>query len=54
MSEADKALVHRFAEEVWNGRNLDAAGELFAPDYAIESLNYPPAPPDVLGPRGMK
>ena len=29
---ANKALVLRFYEEVWNKGNFDAADEVFAPD----------------------
>jgi hypothetical protein len=36
MSEANKALVRRFVEEVQNQHNVDAMDEFFAPSF----VNY--------------
>jgi len=36
--EENKALVRRFFDEVWNGRNLDALDELYAPDFKLHAL----------------
>lgn len=47
--EANKALMHRFIDEVWNKGNLDVADELFAPD--ATSPSAPGLPP---GPAGVK
>ena len=33
MSEQNKAVVRRFIEEVWNGRNLDAIDEIISADH---------------------
>ena len=35
--EANKALMRRFIEEVWNKGNLDVADELFHPDHTSPS-----------------
>jgi hypothetical protein len=40
--EANKALVRRLIDEVWNGGNLDAANELIAPDYVRNAPNATP------------
>jgi predicted ester cyclase len=37
-TEANRALVLRFYEEVWNRGNVDAAREVFAPDYVRHDL----------------
>ena len=47
--EANKALMRRFIEEVWNKGNLDVADELFHPDHVSPSA--PALPP---GPEGTK
>ena len=45
-SEANKALVRRIVAEIWNRANLDAADELYAPDYTRNG--------EVLGPAGVR
>ncbi|HSN73770.1 MAG TPA: ester cyclase [Anaerolineae bacterium] len=47
--EANKALMRRFIEEVWNKGNLDVADELFHPDHTSPSAPSLPA-----GPEGTK
>jgi steroid delta-isomerase-like uncharacterized protein len=39
MSEENKALVHRWFEEVWNRGNREAIDELLAEDGVIHGLN---------------
>jgi steroid delta-isomerase-like uncharacterized protein len=51
MSEANKAIVLRFYEELWNNGNFDAADELVAADYVRHDLRPGEAPP---GPAGQK
>jgi steroid delta-isomerase-like uncharacterized protein len=51
MSEANKALVSRFYEEVWNKGNLEAADGIFAEDYVRHDLRPGDAP---AGPEGQK
>jgi steroid delta-isomerase-like uncharacterized protein len=51
MSEANKALIRRFYEEVWNKGNLDAAYDIFAEDYVRHDLRPGDAP---AGPEGQK
>jgi steroid delta-isomerase-like uncharacterized protein len=49
--EANKELVRRFYEEVWNLGNLDVADEVFAPEYLRhDSRSSAPEP----GPAGQK
>jgi steroid delta-isomerase-like uncharacterized protein len=50
VSEQNKALVRRFFDEVWNGRNLAAIDDLFEPDYVAHGR--PPSLPP--GPEGLK
>jgi steroid delta-isomerase-like uncharacterized protein len=51
MSEANKTIVRRLFEELWNKGNLSVADELFAPTYA----HHDPSTPDVgTGPEGEK
>ncbi len=52
MSEENKAIARRALEEVFSGQgNLDAADELFAPDY----VGHDPASlEDIRGPEGVK
>ncbi len=47
--EANKALMRRFIEEVWNKGNLEVADELFHPDHTSPSAPSLPA-----GPEGTK
>ena len=49
--QQNKALIHRFYEEVWNNGNLDAADDIFAADYARHDLRPGNALP---GPEGQK
>ena len=39
---ANKAVVRRLFDEVWNGRRLDAIDELYAPDYVVDYRPYAP------------
>jgi steroid delta-isomerase-like uncharacterized protein len=49
MSDQNKAVMRRTCEEVWNGRNPDAAGEVVARDFVGH------APPDEIhGPEGYR
>jgi len=45
------ALARRSFDEIWNAGNLDAADELFSPDYVNHDPMSPEVPP---GPRGVK
>jgi predicted SnoaL-like aldol condensation-catalyzing enzyme len=49
--EANKDLVRRFYEELWNRGNLAAAEELVAQDYVRHDLRPGAAPP---GPAGQQ
>jgi len=51
MSDANKAVVSRFYEELWNRGNFDAAEELVAEDYVRHDLRPGDAP---SGPPGQK
>jgi steroid delta-isomerase-like uncharacterized protein len=51
MLEANKQLVLRFYDELWNRGNLDAADELVGADYVRDDLRRGDAPP---GPAGQK
>lgn len=51
MSEANKNVVRRLFEEVWNNGNLPVAEELFTPNYA----HHDPSTPDLgRGPESEK
>ena len=41
-TEANKAVVRRFIAEVWNAGNMDAAGDLVHPEYAITGIGTGP------------
>lgn len=49
--EANKQIVRRFAEEVWNQGNLDVLDEIMAPNAAAFVAGAPPVPP---GPEGNR
>ncbi len=49
-AEANKRLVRRYFEEIWNKGNLAVADELIAPTY----VDHDPASPGVNGPEGVK
>jgi steroid delta-isomerase-like uncharacterized protein len=49
--DANKQLVLRFYDELWNRGNFDAADELVADDYVRHDLRRGDAPP---GPAGQK
>lgn len=49
--DANKQVVRRFYEELWNRGNLDATDELVASDYVRHDLRPGAAPP---GPAGQK
>jgi steroid delta-isomerase-like uncharacterized protein len=49
--EANKAVMRRMVEEILNRGNLEAADEIFAPDYV---LHDPASPEEVRGPEGFK
>lgn len=49
--DANKNVVRRFCEELWNVGNLDAADELVSADYVRHDLRPGDAPP---GPAGQK
>ena len=51
MGDANKRVVQRFYEELWNRGNLDVADELVAEDYIRHDLRPGDAPP---GPAGQK
>jgi steroid delta-isomerase-like uncharacterized protein len=41
-TEKNKALVHRFEEEVWNGRNPSLVDEFFAASHIFRAAGSPP------------
>ena len=49
-TEENKALIHRFYEEVFNKRNLTALADFYAPDHVDHTL--PPGLP--TGPEGTR
>jgi steroid delta-isomerase-like uncharacterized protein len=51
LSEANKALVRRFYEEVWGRGNLDVADEVFADEYERHDFR---AGDPAAGPEGQK
>jgi steroid delta-isomerase-like uncharacterized protein len=50
-TEENKALIRRYAEEVWNRGNLDALDEFVSPDYLFTD---PSGKVTIRGPRGLK
>ncbi|TMC20474.1 MAG: ester cyclase [Chloroflexi bacterium] len=50
-TEANKAIVQRFFDEVCNGRKLDVADELFTANHIYHDPSLPGIP---SGPEGMK
>lgn len=50
MSEANKALVYRFMEEIFNKGNLSVADEIVAVDY----VNHAAPPENSIGPEPVK
>lgn len=51
MSYANKAIIYRLMDEVWNGRKLEVLDEIVAPDAIIHS---PTVPNVSRGPEGAK
>ncbi len=49
--EANKAVMRRYFEEIWNGRELALLDELVAPDYVNHTAPDPSLP---TGPAGLK
>lgn len=54
MSEELKAIVRRFAEEIWHKGNLDAIEEFIAPNYVRHTSHYREGGRDVRGPEGAR
>lgn len=52
MNAANRAVIVRYFEEVWNRGHLEVLDEIIAPDYVNHSPGSPAAPPP--GPRGLK
>ena len=50
MSEANKNVLRRYIEEVWNNRDLALIDELAASTY----VDHDPYNPDVRGPEGLR
>jgi predicted ester cyclase len=49
--EENKALVHRWFEDLFNAGNLEVADEIIAPDHVNHDPTFPDIPP---GPEGQK
>ncbi len=41
-AEANKAVVRRLFDEVWNGRRYEVIDELYSPDYVVDYRPYSP------------
>jgi steroid delta-isomerase-like uncharacterized protein len=54
MSEENKALIHRFLEEIWHQGNLDAIEEFIAPNYIRHTSYTVSGGRDVHGPAGAR
>jgi len=52
MSEANKQLVQRWFEEVWNKQSEEAIDEMFAPDG--KAFGFPEPNPVLVGPESFK
>jgi steroid delta-isomerase-like uncharacterized protein len=52
MSEENKAIGRRVVEEIYGGRNVDAADEIYSADY----VDHDPTTPDEMrrGPEGIR
>jgi steroid delta-isomerase-like uncharacterized protein len=53
MSEENRALIHRWFEEVWNKGRAEAIDEMFAADCIVNGLADEPGEP-LRGPAGFK
>ena len=53
MSEANKQLIHRWFDEVWNNGRADAIEELFDENGIAHGLSEDPANP-IKGPQGYR
>ena len=54
MSEANKALIRRFIEEIWHKGNLDAIEEFIAPNYIRHTSHLREGGRDVHGPEDAR
>ena len=54
MSEENKAVVRRQEEELFTQGNLDAADEIYAPNYVNHQHHHPNDPRDLHGVEAMK
>ena len=54
MSEALKAVVWRFLEEIWHQGNLQVIDEIIAPNYVRHTSHYREGGRDVYGPEGAR
>ena len=54
MSEALKAVVWRFLEEIWHQGNLQVIDEVIAPNYVRHTSHYREGGRDVHGPEGVR
>ena len=50
-TDANKALVRRYIEELWNNRDLSVVDEIISPTYLFHSQS---APADLDGPDGVR
>jgi predicted ester cyclase len=54
MSQALKAVVERFIEEIWHKGNLSVVGEFIAPDYIRHTSYFREGGRDVRGPESAR